>query len=338
MSTSKWNSQFISRLICGGFLVCLMGSGCVKVTSTSSPASNADGSPVNASTDAKLAGTINIEGSSTVFPISQALGTEFEALHPEVHLAIAGNGTGSGFKNLISRQAEICDASRPISDSEIKLCQENNIGYLELQIAIDGLTVVVNKDNDWVDTLTVAQLKQIWDEGSTVEKWKDIDPSWPDQPIELFGPGVESGTFDYFTEAVNGKAKRSRSNYRNSEADNVLVDGVIGNKYALGYFGFAYYINSSDRLKAVKIIAADGAEAVAPSVETVENGSYKPLSRPLFIYVNREALQRPEIAAFAEFYLSDAGQSIVEKRKYVRLNAAALSEMRERLSQAVSGK
>jgi phosphate transport system substrate-binding protein len=319
MSARRNVLSMINRHAFGWMLGCAFCAGCFKAADVPNK-------------------TINIEGSSTVFPISQAIANEFEALHPNLHVAVAGNGTSSGFKKLISREADVCDASRPIAEKEVQLCQENGVEFLELKIAIDGLTVVVNKDNDWVDTLTVAQLKQLWDEGSTVKKWNEINPSWPDQPIKLFGPGTDSGTFDYFTEAVNGKTGRSRGDYGTSENDNILVDGVVGDKYALGYFGFAYYVNSSDRLKAVKIAVDDMADAVAPSKETVEDGSYKPLSRPLYIYINREALQRPEIAAFAEYYLSDAGQAIVEKRKYVRLNTAALSEMRERLSQAIGGK
>lgn len=337
MSAREELLSMINLRVFGWLLGCALCAGCFKVAPTT-PVPSTGGTDSSPTAATVLSGSINIEGSSTVFPISQAVATEFETRHSDVHVSVAGNGTSSGFKNLISREADVCDASRPIAEKEIKLCQEKGIEYLELKVAIDGLTVVVNKDNDWADTLTVAQLKQIWDEGSTVKKWNEINPAWPDQPIKLFGPGTDSGTFDYFTEVINGQTGRSRGDYGTSENDNILVDGVVGDKYALGYFGFAYYVNSRDRLKAVKIAADDMADAVPPSKETVEDGSYKPLSRPLYIYINREALRRPEIAGFAEYYLSDAGQAIVEKRKYVRLSPAALSEMRERLSQAVGGK
>ncbi len=332
MSTAKWNSRSVLSLMSSPFLACLLCIGCVKVTPTSS---HSDGTSADSTSAPKLTGTINIEGSSTVFPISQAIGTEFEAQHPEVHLAIAGNGTGSGFKKLISREVEICDASRSIAEKEVSLCQEAGIAPLELQVAIDGLTVVVNKDNDWVESLSVAQLKQIWDQDSTVKTWKDINPAWPDEPIKLFGPGTESGTFDYFTEAINGKTGRSRKGYGLSENDNILVDGVAGDKFALGYFGFAYYINSADRLKAVKIAADDAATPVAPSQETVINGSYQPLSRPLFIYLNRDTLKRPEVAAFARYYLSADGQAIVAKRKYIPVDPEKLADMQQRLQSAL---
>ena len=193
----------------------------------------------------------------------------------------------------------------------------------------------MNKENDWLETISVAELKKIWDEGSEVKKWSDIRPEWPDQPIELFGAGTDSGTFDYFTEVINGEAKRSRGDYSLSENDNILVSGVAGNKYALGYFGFAYYVNSADKLKALKISPEEGGAGVAPTAETVEDGTYKPLSRPLFIYVDKEQLKRPEVADFATYYLSDEGQSLVEKQKYVRMNPQTLAEMRQRLADAL---
>jgi phosphate transport system substrate-binding protein len=263
---------------------------------------------------------------------------EFETLHPDVQIPVAGNGTSAGFKKFLAREAEICDASRPITEGEIEKCQAANIEYVELQVAIDGLAVVVNKDNDWVDEISVADLKKIWDQDSEVKTWKDVNPEWPDQPLELFGAGTDSGTFDYFTEAINGQARRSRSNYSPSENDNILVSGVTGNKYSMGYFGFAYYVTSADKLKALKIIAEGSETGVAPTPETVENGTYTPLSRPLFLYVNKESLKRPEVKAFLDYYLSDVGQDIVEKRKYVRLNSELLAQMRQRLADAVAQK
>lgn len=306
----------------------LINSGCFKVAP--SPGGNGASSG--------LSGQISIEGSSTVFPISQAISREFESLHPGVQVPVAGNGTSSGFKKFLNREVEICDASRRITEGEIAKCAENQIEYLELQVAIDGLSVVVNKDNDWVDTITVAELNKIWDEGSTMKKWNEVRPEWPDQPLELYGAGTDSGTFDYFTEVINGKAKRSRSDYHANENDNVLVNGIATNKHAMGYFGFAYYVTAADKLRALKIAAEEGAAGVAPTPQTVEDGTYKPLSRPLFIYVNQEALKRPEVAAFVAYYLSDVGQDLVEKRKYVRLNPTALAEMQKRLADAVGVK
>lgn len=319
--------------------------GCVKPStpSNSSPSTNSTttapgGSQTVEKPVVELKGKISIEGSSTVYPITQAIGVEFGDKHLGVQVTVAGNGTGAGFKQFIKREVEVCDASRPISDGEKKSCQDQGIEYLELQVAIDGLTVVVNKDNDWVDTMTVAELKAIWDRGSTVKKWNDIRPEWPDQPLELFGAGPESGTYDYFNEVINGSAKQSRSDYQASENDNILVDGVSGSKFSLGYFGYAYYVGATSKLKAVKIAPADGAEGIAPTTETVLSGAYTPLSRPLFIYVDQEALKRPEVAAFVEFYLSDEGQDVVENRKYVRMNPTVLSTMRQRLADALSAK
>lgn len=321
-------ANLLALIVVTGLLFCV---GCVKTAAPTSPAASGGGQTAAG----ELKGKISIEGSSTVFPISQAMGVDFEGKYPGVQVTVAGNGTGTGFKRFGNREVEICDASRPISESEIATCKKNGLEYLELQVAIDGLTVVVNKDNDWVDTMTVAELKKIWDQGSTVKKWSDVKPEWPDRPIELFGAGTESGTFDYFTEVINGKAKQSRPDYQASENDNILVSGVVGSKFALGYFGFAYFVGAADKLKAVKIAAVDGAEGVAPTPSTVLSGEYKPLSRPLFIYVDKEALKRPEVAGFVEFYLSDEGQAVVEKRKYVRMNPESLTEMRQRLAVAL---
>lgn len=340
--------MFVSRdrmtrvLLCSVAVGLICASGCIKPAlppTTGGPSAagkSGGGTESPGKNTSNLKGTISIEGSSTVFPISQAMSREFEARHPDVQVPVAGNGTSAGFKKFLTRDIDICDASRPITEKEIEQCREKGIEYVELQVAIDGLTVVINKDNDWADTMTVAELKKIWDQGSTVKTWSDVRPEWPDQKLELFGAGTDSGTFDYFTEAINGQAKRSRSDYSASENDNILVSGVAGNKYAMGYFGFAYYVTASDKLKAVKIAPEEGAEAVGPTPETVENGTYKPLSRPLFIYVNKESLKRPEVQAFVTYYLSDEGQDIVEKRKYVRINQTVLAEMRQRLADALA--
>jgi phosphate transport system substrate-binding protein len=325
--------------VLGWLLAVVAAAGCIRPASspeeTVSKGRPSADSP-STSDEVRLSGTISIEGSSTVFPITQAMGVDFGERHAGVQVTVAGNGTGTGFKKLIAREVEICDASRPIAEKEIAACRESGLDYLELQIAIDGLTVVVNKDNDWVETLTVADLRKIWDQGSAVTKWSDLNPDWPDQPLKLFGPGTESGTFDYFTEVINGQARRHRSDYSSNENDNVLVSGVAGNKYALAYFGYAYYVASADKLRAVKIALQEGSEGVAPTRETIESGAYVPLSRPLFMYVNKEALQRPEVAAFVQFALSDEGQNIVEFRKYIRLSPSQVAEMRQRLADALN--
>jgi phosphate transport system substrate-binding protein len=201
----------------------------------------------------EIEGEVGIDGSSTVAPISSAVTEELKRLHPKMRAPVSTSGTSGGFKRFVTGETDISDASRPIKDSEKETCAANGIEYIELKVAIDGLTVVVNKDNNWVDGMTVAQLKRIWEPNSTVKTWADVDPAWPAEPIQLFGPGTDSGTFEYFTEAVCGKARASRTDYTANENDNVLVTGVAGEKYALGYFGYAYYVENQDRLKALAI-------------------------------------------------------------------------------------
>ena len=263
---------------------------------------------------------IKIDGSSTVYPITEAVAEEFQAAN-KIKVTVGESGTGGGFKKFCRGETDISDASRPISQKEMDACKEAAIQYIELPIAYDGLTVVVNNKNTWVKSLSVDDLKKIWKPGSTVKKWKDINPAYPDKPIALFGPGTASGTFDYFTEAINGKAKSSRSDYTPSEDDNVLVQGVSSNEGAMGYFGYAYYEANKDKLRAIPIAAKAGTTAVAPSTETVKNGTYQPLSRPLFIYVNAtSAAFKPEVKAFVNYYLANAPK-LVQEVKYVPLPA-----------------
>lgn len=264
----------------------------------------------------KLAGEIKIDGSSTVFPITEAVAEEFKKINPDVNTTVGISGTGGGFKKFTVGETDISDASRPIKDKEKKVAEENKIEYIEIPVAYDGLSVVVNKDNTWVDKLTVEELKKIWEPESKVKKWNQIRPEWPDMEIKLYGPGTDSGTFDYFTEAINGKEKASRSDYTPSEDDNVLVQGVAGDKGALGYFGFAYYVENKDKLKIVPIDAGTG--AVAPEEKTINDGTYKPLSRPIFIYVKKAALQRPEVKEFVKFYLTE-GPKLVPQVGYIAL-------------------
>jgi len=263
---------------------------------------------------------IAIDGSSTVYPITEAMAEEFQKIQ-KVKVTVGESGTGGGFKKFCRGETDISDASRPIAQKEMDACKEAGIQYIELPIAYDALTVVVNSKNDWVKSLTVDELKSIWKPGSSVKNWKQVNSTYPDKAMGLFGPGTASGTFDYFTEAVNGKAKSSRTDYTPSEDDNVLVQGVSGNVGGMAYFGYAYYETNKDKLRAIPIIAKDGAPAVMPSPEAVKDGTYQPLSRPLFIYVNATAAAfKPEVKAFVNFYLENAPKLVAEV-KYVPLPA-----------------
>ncbi len=263
---------------------------------------------------------IKIDGSSTVYPITEAVAEEFQKV-AKAKVTVGESGTGGGFKKFCRGEIDISDASRPIKQKEIDECKAAGIQFIELPIAYDALTVVVNAKNDWVKSLTVAELNQIWKPGSSIKTWKQLNSAYPDEKMALFGPGTASGTFDYFTEAINGKAQSSRSDYTPSEDDNVLVQGVTSNKGALGYFGYAYFDENKDKLRAIPIVAKAGAAPVAPSAETVMNGSYQPLARPLFIYVNATAAAfKPEVKEFVNFYLANAPK-LVKEVKYVALPA-----------------
>ncbi len=265
--------------------------------------------------------TIAIDGSSTVYPITEAVAEDFQK-KTGTKVTVGISGTGGGFKKFCRGETMISNASRPILKKEMDMCAENGITYIELPVAYDALTVVANKNNTWAKSLTVAELNKIWASGSSIKNWKDVNPAFPDQPMKLFGPGADSGTFDYFTEAINGKAKSSRGDYTASEDDNVLVTGVSGDKGALGYFGLAYYLENKDKLNAVGIVAKDKKAAVLPSEATVMDGTYQPLSRPLFIYVNgtKGAFDK-DVKAFVEYYLANAAK-LTKEVKYVPLNSS----------------
>ncbi len=271
----------------------------------------------------QLSGDIAVDGSSTVFPITEAMAEEFGATYGDVRIAVGISGTGGGFKKFCNGETDIQDASRAIKDSEKEACAATGIEYTELLVGLDGLSVVVNPANDLAQCLTVEQLKTIWDQGSTVKNWSEVDPSFQDQPLALYGPGTDSGTFDFFTEVVNGVAKQSRADYTASEDDNVLVQGVAGDEGALGYFGMAYYLENADKLKAVSIDSGKG--CVAPSFETVADGTYAPLSRPLYIYVKNASLARPEVYEFVKFYLANA-PTIVPAVDYVAVDQSVYDE------------
>jgi len=254
-----------------------------------------------------LKGTVKVDGSSTVFPITEAVAEEFGMLkeHRRVRVTVGVSGTGGGFEKFLAGETDINDASRSIKPKEIDKAKRNGIKYIELPVAYDGLSVVVNKMNTWVDYLTVAELHKIWKPGSSIKTWKDIRSSWPDIIIRLYGPGTDSGTFDYFTEVINGKSQVSRSDFTKSEDDNVLVKGVAGDKGALGYFGFAYYNENKDKLNIVPIKQGNQ-KPIVPTMTTINNGSYAPLSRPIFIYVNLLSAKKPEVREFIRFYLKHA--------------------------------
>lgn len=254
-----------------------------------------------------LSGDIKIDGSSTVYPISEAVAEEYRAEQPKVRVTIGVSGTGGGFKKFCRGETDISDASRPIKQKEINACGEQSIAYQQLSVAYDGMAVLINPENDWVDKLTVEELKQIWEPEAQgkILKWNQIRPEWPDEELHLFGPGVASGTFDYFTEAINGKSGSSRGDYTASEDDNILVQGIATDKYALGFFGLAYFEENKDKLKLAPVDNGNG--PILPSMETVKDGTYAPLARPLFIYLNSTGVQKDHIVDFVRFYLDNAG-------------------------------
>jgi len=251
----------------------------------------------------QLSGTITIDGSSTVGPISIAVAEEFGRLYPDVEVPVGISGSSAGLARFVKGEVDIADSSRPIKEAELSEARQNGLEPIELPVAYDGLSVVVSQDNDFLTCISIAQLNTIWAPDSTVTRWSEVDPSWPDEEIKLYGPGTASGTFEYFTEVVNGRARASRADYTASEDDNVLVQGVAGNRNSLGYFGYAYYAENRDRLKVLAIDA--GAGCVAPSDETIADGTY-PLAREIFIYPSRQSLARPEVKAFLTFYLENA--------------------------------
>ena len=271
---------------------------------------------------------IKIDGSSTVYPVTEAVAEEFQ-IATKNKVTVGESGTGSGFKKFCRGETDISNASRPIAQKEMDACKEAGIQFIELPIAFDALTVVVNSKNDWVKSLSVEELKKMWEPKSSVKNWKQVNAAYPDKALALFGPGTASGTFDYFTEAINGKAKASRTDYTPSEDDNVLVQGVSGNTGGLAYFGYAYYEENKDKLRAIPISAKAGSPAVMPSPEAVKDGTYQPLARPIFIYVNAtSAAFKPEVKAFVNYYLEHA-PTLVKEVKYVPLTTEDYAAVKE---------
>jgi phosphate transport system substrate-binding protein len=264
--------------------------------------------------------TIKIDGSSTVYPITEAVAEQFQAANKDVKVTVGVSGTGGGMKKFTRGEIDVANASRPIKKDEIEAAKTGGIEFVELPIAYDALTVVIHPENSWAKEMTVEDLKKIWapESQGKITKWSDVRPGWPSTPLKLYGPGADSGTFEYFTEAVVGKAKSSRTDYTASEDDHVIVNGVKGDKGALGYFGLAYYVTNKDVLRAVSVVNPKTGKAVEPSVQTVESAAYAPLSRPIFIYVKKGSLQQPHVRKFVDFYLTK-GPDLVEKVKYVPL-------------------
>ncbi len=268
---------------------------------------------------------VRIDGSSTVFPVTEAVAEEFQkAKKGTVRVTVGISGTGGGFKKFCRGETDISNASRPILKREMEDCQKAGVEYFELPVAYDALSVVVHPKNTWIKSMTVEELKRIWEPAAQgkITRWNQVNPAWPDAPLKLFGAGADSGTFDYFTEAIVGKAKSSRGDYTASEDDNVLVQGVSRDVNALGFFGYAYYAENRDKLRAVPIVEKPGKPAVAPSEETVISGTYQPLSRPIFIYVNAKAIARPEVREFVQYYMTH-GAKLAKEVKYVPLPAKA---------------
>jgi phosphate transport system substrate-binding protein len=297
--------------------------------------------PANVEELKGLSGQILIDGSSTVYPVTAAAAEEFNQYAPNVRAPVGVSGTGGGFKKFCAGETDVQNASRPISKAEAETCKNNSVEYIELPIAYDGLAVVVNPQNTWVDHLTVEELKKIWEPAAqgAITNWNQVRDGFPDRPIRLYGPGTDSGTFDYFTEAIVGKAKESRGDYQASEDDNVLVQGVSGDVGALGYFGYSYLQENAGKVKVVPIKVDDSAPAITPSIETVKGGSYQPLSRPIFIYVKRSSADRPEVNAFINFYLSKSFTPMIQSREvgYIALPDELYTALQERFNQQTAG-
>lgn len=290
---------------------------------------------------AQLRGEIVGDGSSTVFPITAAAAEEFRKQAKDVKISVGIAGTGGGFKKFCSGETDLQDASRPITPSEVEACKAKNIDYIELPVAFDGLAVVVSSKNTFLSCITVAELKKMWEPEAQgkIMRWNQVNPKWPDQPIKLFGPGADSGTFEYFTEAIVGKAKSSRGDYQASEDDNVLVKGVSDDQYAIGYFGLAYYTENASKLKLVAVDAKGDGKCIAPSIQTVKDATYQPLARPLFIYVKKSVADRPEMKAFIEFYLSKEFTPKVQTREvgYIALEDTLYAAAAKRFAAGTTG-
>jgi phosphate transport system substrate-binding protein len=303
---------------------------------------NAPGQDSAPSKSSNLSGSVTTDGSSTVFPISEAMAEEFQKANPNVKVTVGVSGTGGGFKKFCAGETDMANASRPIKPQEVELCKKGGVEFIELPVAYDALSVVVNPQNTWATCLTTAELKKMWEPAAQdkIKSWKQIRSDFPDEPIASYGPGTDSGTFDYFTDAINGEEGASRGDYTASEDDNVLVTGVSGSKGGLAYFGYAYYEENKDKLKLVGINdgkADNGDGCVQPDPKSVADGTYQPLSRPLFIYVKKTALEKPEVKAFVEFSLNQENQSLVTEAGYVPLPADLVAAVNKHMTEGKVG-
>lgn len=311
-------------------LLLLLLAGCGRERPSAEPASSTtEEDPLGGFEEDELTGRIRADGSSTVAPLMSLAAERFRKQEPKVRVTVGTSGTGGGFERFCRGETDLSNASRPIKEEEAQLCEKNRVGSLELQVANDGIAVVVSKENTWASCLTVDQLKTIWEPKSKVDSWRDVDPSFPDEKLNLFGAGTDSGTFDYFTDAIVGEEGASRSDYTPSEDDNVTVRGVSGEKGALGYFGLSYYLENTGLLRALAIGGGDG--CVEPTVETVQDGTYKPLSRPLFTYVNEDSLaEKPAVDPFLTFLL-DNQSGLAKGAKFVPMTQQQLERARTAL-------
>jgi phosphate transport system substrate-binding protein len=315
-----------SFLVLASFIV-----GALAVVGCSSSAPDSAAGSGGNTTGAKLSGAVSIDGSSTVGPIMEAISEEFGKENPDVKPTVGISGTGGGMKKFAAGEIDIADASRPIEEKEVAACKANNIEFIELPIAFDGLSIVINPQNSFLEDITVDELKKIWEPDSKINSWDQVRAGFPKEPIKLYGPGTDSGTFDYFTKAINGKEKASRSDYQASEDDNTLVQGVAGDKGSLGYFGYAYYEQNKDKLKLLKV------NGIAPSPDTIADGSYQPLSRPLFVYVNKKSLEtKPAVQALLD-YLLTKGPELITSVGYVPLPADDYTAVKDRLAKKTLG-
>ena len=309
-----WSIPFIL----GAMLISLVLIACGSSNSAEETGSTASSQPAASGGYASLSGDIDVDGSSTVFPIAEAVAEEFGKLtNGNVRVTVGVSGTGGGFKKFCNGEIDVSDASRPIKASEVQLCADAGIEYIEIPVAIDGLTVIVNKDNDWVQCMTVDELHTMWapESEDLITKWDQVRPGWPNDDMEMYAPGVDSGTFDYFTETVNGAGGASRGDFTASEDDNLIIQGISGGRNGVGYLGYSYYVENADKLKAVEIDGGSG--CIAPTDEAINNGAYAPLSRPLFIYVRADAAGAPHIAEFVRYYLGQEGQALAAEVGYI---------------------
>ena len=307
----------------------LYGSGAIIVLALAACGSDVgDGSPAGA--DA-LSGRVEIDGSSTVFPIAEAIAEEFQIQNPGVRVTAGFSGSGGGFERFCGGETDFTNASRPITVIEVEACAEAGVEFTELAVAWDGLSVITNPANDFVACLTTEELRRIWEPNSAVMTWRDVRSEWPAEEIRLYGPGTDSGTFDYFTEVVVGESGASRPDFQASEDDNILVQGVSGDRYSLGYFGYAYYSENASRLKLIEVDGGGG--CVSPSEESIEDGTYAPLSRPLFVYVKHSALERPEVRSYVDFMLRHAPE-LVPATGYRPLSREQYEEERRKIAAA----